>query len=108
MSHHDFQGFVPEVDDETLAREKQKARDLRGSQWWKNKRATGVCHYCRQRFPARELTMDHIIPLVRGGRSVKSNLVPCCKECNSRKKYLLPQEWEEYMASLSSKGDPGK
>jgi hypothetical protein len=24
-------------------------------------------------------------------------VVPCCKECNNRKKYLLPMEWEEYL-----------
>jgi len=41
--------------------------------------------------------MDHVVPLTRGGRSVKNNLVTCCKECNNRKKNLLPQEWEEYL-----------
>ena len=44
--------------------------------------------------------MDHIIPIARGGKSVRNNLVPCCKECNSRKKYLLPMEWDDYMNSL--------
>ena len=99
-------GFTIEVDEETLAREKRKARELRDSQWWKNRRGEGVCHYCRQRFPARELTMDHVIPLIRGGRSVKANLVPCCKDCNSKKRYLLPQEWEEYMKSLATGSTP--
>ena len=95
--------FTIEVDDETLAREKNKARELKQSQWWKNRRGEGVCHYCRQRFPARELTMDHVVPLIRGGRSTKSNLVPCCKECNQKKKYLLPHEWQEYMESLDKR-----
>ncbi len=36
--------------------------------------------------------MDHVIPLSQGGRSVKGNLVPCCKECNSKKKADLPPE----------------
>jgi 5-methylcytosine-specific restriction endonuclease McrA len=43
------------------------------------------------------LTMDHVVPLIRGGRSIKNNLVPACKECNNKKKYLLPMEWEEYL-----------
>lgn len=34
--------------------------------------------------------MDHVIPLSRGGRSTKANLVPCCKECNAAKKADLP------------------
>jgi 5-methylcytosine-specific restriction endonuclease McrA len=94
--------FVVEVGEEEIAREKQKARVLRESQWWKNRRGEGLCYYCRRRFPARELTMDHIVPIVRGGKSVKSNVVPCCKSCNSKKHYLLPAEWQEYMESLST------
>jgi 5-methylcytosine-specific restriction protein A len=30
----------------------------------------------------------------------RNNLVPACKECNSRKKYLLPMEWEDYLNHL--------
>lgn len=44
--------------------------------------------------------MDHVIPLSRGGRTEKFNVVPCCKDCNTRKKTCLPVEWEEYMATL--------
>jgi 5-methylcytosine-specific restriction endonuclease McrA len=42
--------------------------------------------------------MDHIVPIIRGGKASKNNVVPACKECNSKKKYLLPLEWEEYLA----------
>ncbi len=86
--------FIPVHSPETLARERAKARELRASQWWKRKRSQGICHYCRRRFRPAELTMDHIIPLVRGGRSTKGNVVPCCKDCNNRKKHRLPMEWE--------------
>ncbi len=92
--------FLP-PSDEDINREKNKARDLRRSQWWKNRRASGRCHYCSESFPVQELTMDHVVPLSRGGRSVKSNVVPCCKECNSQKKYLLPIEWGDYLDRLS-------
>lgn len=95
--------FTIEVDEEEIGREKAKARRLRESQWWKNKRADGVCHYCQKRFPAKELTMDHVVPIVRGGKSIKSNLVPACKPCNAQKKYLLPLEWDEYLESLKTR-----
>ncbi|MDH4225968.1 MAG: HNH endonuclease [Deltaproteobacteria bacterium] len=95
--------FTVDVDDEFISREKAKARELRQSQWWKNRRGEGVCHYCRQRFPAGELTMDHVVPIVRGGRSTKSNVVPCCKPCNGKKKYLLPTEWTEYLDGLTKR-----
>lgn len=41
--------------------------------------------------------MDHVVPLIRGGKSVKSNMVTACKDCNNKKKHLLPIEWEEYL-----------
>ena len=79
-------------DPKHIARERAKAKDLRKSEWWKQQLAKGICHYCGEAFAATELTMDHILPVVRGGKSVKSNCVPCCKECNSDKKYLTPAE----------------
>lgn len=93
--------FFVTVSEEHIKREKSKARDLRRSQWWKNKCASGRCHYCTKTFTPRALTMDHIVPLSRGGSTAKSNIVPCCKECNSQKKYMLPIEWMDYLKRLS-------
>ncbi len=92
--------FFITADEKHIKREKAKARALRDSQWWKRKRASGECYYCGQKLKPSELTMDHLIPITRGGRSVQANLVPACKNCNNKKKYLLPTEWEEYLASL--------
>jgi hypothetical protein len=86
--------FAPVLDDEEIRRERAVARALRSTAWWRRKTARGLCHYCGGRFSPRELTMDHLIPLIRGGRSIKANLVPCCKPCNQQKSHLLPMEWE--------------
>ncbi len=43
--------------------------------------------------------MDHIIPITRGGKGSRNNVVPCCKECNTKKKYLLPMEWDAYLSN---------
>lgn len=91
------------IDPITLKKEKAKARDLRNSTWWKRKRSDGRCHYCQRVFKVAELTMDHVIPLSRGGRSVKDNLVPACKECNNAKKNLIPAEWGDYLDRLSGR-----
>ena len=88
------------ADEAHIRREKEKAREIRSSPWWKRKRSSGICFYCGGKFRVDELTMDHLIPLARGGRSVRGNIVPACKDCNSRKKYLLPTEWEEYLETL--------
>lgn len=87
-------GFLVTVDDEHLKRERDKARELRASAWWKRRRSDGVCHYCGRRVGAKVLTMDHVVPLIRGGRSTKGNVVPACKECNAKKKHRLAFELE--------------
>jgi 5-methylcytosine-specific restriction enzyme A len=88
------------LDPDELRRERGKARELRASGWWKRKVSTGVCYYCRRRVGAAALTMDHLVPIGRGGRSARGNVVPACKDCNNRKKALLPIEWSDYMRSL--------
>lgn len=92
--------FTSDLDDEEIRKEKSKARDLRNTQWWKRKKSSGVCHYCGRKFKPSELTMDHIVPIIRGGKSSKGNVVPACKECNNKKKSLLLIEWEDYLKSI--------
>ncbi|HDZ90081.1 MAG: HNH endonuclease [Deltaproteobacteria bacterium] len=92
-------GFA-DVSDADIRREKEKARRLRRTNWWNSRIDKGICHYCRRKVGRENLTMDHVVPLARGGQSRKGNLVPACKECNSRKKYLLPVEWEEYLKNF--------
>lgn len=88
------------VDEAVIRREKSKARELRKSRWWRATIAKGICYYCNIRVGAAALTMDHVVPLARGGTSSKNNIVPACKSCNTRKKTLLPLEWEEYISDL--------
>lgn len=88
------------IDEQIIKAERNKARSLRKTRWWQQKTSTGTCYYCGKKVGYAGLTMDHIIPLSRGGRSTKDNLVPCCKECNTRKKQALPVEWDEYLQSL--------
>ena len=94
--------FLVQVSAEQLQREKDKARALKKTRWWQQQMDRGICHYCGKPVARDQLTLDHIVPLVRGGRSNRSNVVPACKSCNSRKKYLLPMEWEEFVRGVSS------
>ena len=92
--------FAYNLSEDDIRRERGKAREMRKTQWWKRKCAKGVCHYCNRATPPRELTMDHIVPIARGGKTTKGNVVPCCKDCNTQKKQLLPMEWEAYLSAL--------
>ena len=84
--------FLVEVSEAEMRRERHKARELRASQWWKRKRAAGICHHCGGKFAPAELSMDHLMPVIRGGKSTKGNLVPSCKACNNERKHRLPFE----------------
>jgi len=95
------------VDEAAVRSEKEKARKLRKSRWWQQRIASGICHYCGRRFAPRELSMDHVVPLSRGGRSTKGNLVPACKGCNTAKKTMLPMEWEAYLERLRQESREG-
>lgn len=81
-----------QADPAHVKREREKARALRATDWWRAQLQKGVCHYCGRVVGAANLTMDHVVPVARGGRSVRSNCVPCCKECNNGKKAKTPAE----------------
>lgn len=91
--------FTP-ADDEHVRREKQKARDLRKSAWWKNQLGRATCYYCGNQVHPHDLTMDHVVPIIRGGKTTRGNVVTACKPCNDKKTYMLPLEWAEYLQEL--------
>ena len=81
-----------QADPAFVRRERNKARALRNTNWWRGLLQKGVCHYCGRQVGAANLTMDHVIPVARGGTSTRGNCVPCCKDCNNKKKYFTPAE----------------
>ncbi len=48
------------------------------------------CAYCDR---LAVLTVDHVVPLDRGGSHYPENLVPACQSCNSSKRNRLLSEW---------------
>lgn len=72
---------------EHIKKERQKARLLRKTRWWKEKIQKGLCYHCGKSFSSEDLTMDHLVPLVRGGKTGKNNVVVSCKKCNSEKSF---------------------
>lgn len=51
-----------------------------------------TCQYCGRRPPREDLTIDHIIPRSRGGRSTWDNVVLACLGCNVDKGNQTPDE----------------
>jgi 5-methylcytosine-specific restriction protein A len=83
--------FTSPVTEAEMRRERARARELRATAWWKRRLARGRCGYR--------------VPIVRGGRSTRGNLVAACKACNNAKRHLLPAEWEAYLARLAADAD---
>ena len=51
-----------------------------------------TCQYCGVRFPAADLTFDHVIPVAQGGRKTWDNIVAACVQCNRRKGGRTPEQ----------------
>jgi 5-methylcytosine-specific restriction endonuclease McrA len=63
--------------------------DLTLAQWQEIKAHYGQrCVYCGRKM--QRLTLDHIIPLSKGGNHTATNIVPACLSCNSRKNNREP------------------
>jgi len=52
------------------------------------------CQYCQSN---SKLTIDHIIPVSRGGKTEFENCVAACQTCNNRKGNKLPSEAQLYL-----------
>lgn len=44
-----------------------------------------VCQYCSDHLQESDCTLDHVLPISRGGKTTWENSVTACKPCNYRK-----------------------
>jgi 5-methylcytosine-specific restriction endonuclease McrA len=56
------------------------------------KRDKYTCGYSGRKLQKHELSVDHILPVSRGGKNEWTNLITCCKKINTFKDNRLPQE----------------
>jgi 5-methylcytosine-specific restriction endonuclease McrA len=48
------------------------------------------CQYCGKNFDRGELSLDHVVPLSRGGETTWENVVCSCLKCNKKKGGRIP------------------
>jgi len=51
-----------------------------------------TCQYCGVSPPRKHLTVDHVLPRSRGGKTTWENVVTACEKCNGRKGSRTPAE----------------
>jgi hypothetical protein len=56
------------------------------------KRDAYLCLYCGGRFPANQLSRDHVRPLSKGGKDTWNNVVTACRRCNNLKAWRTPEQ----------------
>jgi hypothetical protein len=59
-----------------------------------------TCQYCSKQFKQDELTIDHIVPAIKGGQNNEENLVTACRLCNGKKSILDVEEFLSRNADL--------
>jgi len=94
--------FDDVASEQHIRREREAARLMRKSRWWQTAIAKARCYYCAEALEKSGATMDHIVPIARGGRSTPGNVVVACKSCNTQKRDLTAADWLLYMDSLKS------
>lgn len=80
------------------ARERKMESTLTLDEWVSIKRLQQwKCAYCKKR---KKLTLEHILPVTRGGNHVKENVRALCATCNGSKNNKTHEEYLEYLKLL--------
>ncbi|WP_273867540.1 HNH endonuclease [Serratia odorifera] len=58
----------------------------------------GRCAYCGALLSSESLTIDHVISKHRGGDNSVSNLLACCRSCNTAKGAKTMEQWRRFYA----------
>jgi len=66
------------------------------------KRDKKTCYFCGE----LGLSLDHLIPIDKGGKTESSNLVCCCDVCNNEKGNMTEEEYRTYCKERET--DPEK
>ncbi len=77
---------VQERDNRRHAAKKKSGGRFTAAEWRNLKhRYNYTCLRCGRREPEIKLTVDHVVPLIKGGSNTIENIQPLCKPCNSAK-----------------------
>jgi 5-methylcytosine-specific restriction endonuclease McrA len=81
-----LKGKINDANNRHRRRVRKKGGKITLDEWTTIKQQQGFrCYWCKQKFEDKELTMDHVIPLNKGGLHDEGNIVAACRSCNLSK-----------------------
>ena len=80
----------PEAEKAQQARRRAAGRVTAADVQAVNATSDGLCAYCLK--PGAN-SLDHVLPISRGGTNATGNLTMACQSCNSAKRDRTPLEW---------------
>lgn len=82
----------PPADNKTPRRKEKRGEwTLREKRRMWRRRESRRCHWCKRWMRFREATLEHIIPLFRGGSNEADNLTLACAKCNHERGHEMPE-----------------
>jgi len=84
------------VNSKRYAREKEYINTLITQEWLEIlEKYNYRCAYCGCEFDENTLPQkDHVIPISKGGHNTKENIVPACRDCNTRKNNKMIKDFQ--------------
>lgn len=68
---------------------------------WTQQIAFSNCRYCRIKLEANNASLDHQLPISRGGKDESGNLILICMKCNRSKGSMTHEEFDAFLRFLS-------
>lgn len=82
------------------ARQERRARFSRANVY---RRDGYCCQYCGKSFSGVELTLDHVLPRSKGGKTDWTNIVSACRPCNAHKADRTPEQARMTLRSMPTR-----
>lgn len=60
----------------------------------------GHCAYCECEIDIKDMQVDHVVPLRKGGADSADNMLPACRSCNHYKATLTAEEYRDYVTKI--------
>ena len=101
-----------------IKKEIKANKEIKDRNWWRNwsenrvdivkfkKESENICYYCGKKITSKDdLTVDHVVPVSKGGENAKDNFVISCKACNREKSNLSVERYAEFLNIIKAISD---